>query len=121
MAFGYDAQRDAIVVQFVLHGDSDKASYLDTDRPVSLVVYDREYAVGFRSVIVTGRLSPMPEDGIERARAVFDEYGPKGAVNLFPDRDDYRVEWLELRDADKTGRQAADATGVADDDVQLRS
>jgi nitroimidazol reductase NimA-like FMN-containing flavoprotein (pyridoxamine 5'-phosphate oxidase superfamily) len=121
VAFGYDAAADSVVMQFLVHGDSEKATYLDDDRPVSLTVYDREYADGYRSVVLTGRLSAIPEDGIPHAKAVFDKYGPNGAVNLFPDRDDYHVEWVALQDAEKTGRQSSEARSIADNDVHIRS
>ncbi|MGQ4556248.1 pyridoxamine 5'-phosphate oxidase family protein [Halobellus sp. GM3] len=79
-AFGYDGDR--LYFQFVTNGDSRKMTFIGTTEIATLTVFTERPA---ESVVVRGRLVPVPVDEQKRAAMAISENADIPAVNVFPE------------------------------------
>jgi len=81
MSFGYDGEH--VFVQFIEFGDhSKKGEFLEGTERACLAVYDVETRFKWRSVVVTGTLSEVPDAETEYAEETLEDNG--WFPNIFP-------------------------------------
>lgn len=74
MSFGYDGER--IFIQFIEFGSgSKKGQFREGTNRVCLTTYDIQTRFKWRSVVVTGPLTVVPEDEVEYAEETLDDNG----------------------------------------------
>lgn len=74
MSFGYDGDR--IFIQFIEFGDgSKKGEFCEATDGACLTAYDVQTRFKWRSVVVTGALTPVPEDEVAYAEETLDDNG----------------------------------------------
>jgi nitroimidazol reductase NimA-like FMN-containing flavoprotein (pyridoxamine 5'-phosphate oxidase superfamily) len=109
ISFGYDVLNDRCVFQLLFGEDSKKATYLDESTTVNLVAYEWETVDEWRSVVVDGDLSAIPDDSPEAvdAAAVFAEFATVVGTSVF-DRPlaELESDWYELTIRERSGRQS---------------
>jgi len=100
-SFGYDG--DALYFQFGFDDDSDKMSYLSTTEVATFTAYTAEPA---RSVVVRGRIDPVPGTEADRATEALASNATIPNLNVSPgaDDDDLRFEFYQLSPDELSGR-----------------
>ncbi|MFB6165100.1 MAG: pyridoxamine 5'-phosphate oxidase family protein [Haloarculaceae archaeon] len=108
VSFGYDVPNDRVVFQFVFGPDSTKRRYIDERGAVTLVSYEWSGPDDWWSVVVSGRLAPIEDEGGAVAAAeVFAEYATPIGLAAFDDAsEDLDPEWYELTFEAVAGRCA---------------
>lgn len=104
VSFGYDADGDRCVLQFVSGPDSEKrAAAADAPR-ATLVAYEYGGPDDWQSVIVEGELRRVRDD--EAARETYVSQAATVGMSVFEmDTTDLTVEWFELVLGAWSGRQ----------------
>ena len=115
VSFGYDVLNNRCIFQLVFHEGSEKQARLDESPHVSLVSYEWKGPDDWRSVVITGKLSPVEDtdSAVLDASEVFAEYASAAGLSVF-DRpaDELDPEWYELRIDELNGRHSP-ASGSA--------
>lgn len=103
MSFGYDGDRAFMqVIQF--GNDSKKRDFIDTTERANLCVYEVDTRFKWKSVIVNGELSVVPEEEIEYAEEQLDDNG--WFPTIFPPTDPMSgVDRVALEVDEMTGRK----------------
>jgi nitroimidazol reductase NimA-like FMN-containing flavoprotein (pyridoxamine 5'-phosphate oxidase superfamily) len=85
ISFGYDVLGNRCIFQLVSDADSKKEAALEQTNAVNLVAYEWNDVDDWRSVIITGRLSPILDDSPEAidAAGVFAEYASVASLSVF--------------------------------------
>ncbi|WP_435065373.1 pyridoxamine 5'-phosphate oxidase family protein [Halobaculum sp. EA56] len=113
ISFGYDVVDNRCIFQLVSDADSKKEAALTESNRVNLVAYEWNDIDDWRSVIITGELSPIPDDSIEAvdAASIFAEYASVTSLTVFDESlSELTVVWHELDIAEMTGRQSPTVT-----------
>lgn len=113
ISFGYDVVDNRCIFQLVSDADSKKEAALTESDRVNLVAYEWNDIDDWRSVIITGELSPIPDDSIEAvdAASIFAEYASVASLTVFDEPlSELTVVWHELDTAEMTGRQSPAVT-----------
>jgi nitroimidazol reductase NimA-like FMN-containing flavoprotein (pyridoxamine 5'-phosphate oxidase superfamily) len=109
VSFGYDVVNERVIFQLLGAEDGKKAAYLDDSSAVNLVAYEWEGVDEWRSVVVDGELSAIPDDSPEAvdAAAVFADFATVVGAPVF-DRplSDIESNWYELSADESSGRQS---------------
>jgi nitroimidazol reductase NimA-like FMN-containing flavoprotein (pyridoxamine 5'-phosphate oxidase superfamily) len=109
ISFGYDVLNDRCVFQLLFGEDSKKATYLGESTAVNLAAYEWETVDKWRSAVVDGDLSAIPDDSPEAvdAAAVFAEFATVVGTSVF-DRplEELESDWYELSIRERSGRQS---------------
>jgi len=109
ISFGYDVLNDRCVFQLLFSEDSRKATHIDESAAVSLVAYEWESVDEWRSVVVDGELSPIPDDSPEAvdAAAVFAEFATVVGTSVFDQPlEELDSNWYELSIRASSGRKS---------------
>ncbi|GAB6860869.1 pyridoxamine 5'-phosphate oxidase family protein [Haloplanus litoreus] len=109
ISFGYDVLNDRCVFQLLFPDDSKKGAYLDESAAVTLVAYEWESVDEWRSVIVDGELSPIPDDSPEAvdAAAVFAEFATVVGASVFDQPlEELDSNWYDLSIRASSGRKS---------------
>ncbi|RQG97588.1 pyridoxamine 5'-phosphate oxidase family protein [Natrarchaeobius oligotrophus] len=107
MSFGYDRSNQRCLFQFISHDDSRKQAYLERSNRVSLSVYEWNGIDDWRSVVLHGSLSELPEDEHHAAAVTFAANATPISLGIFPGpANELSFSWHELRISEKTGRRA---------------
>lgn len=103
MSFGYDGDR--LFMQFIEFGeDSRKVEFLDGTERACLTVYDVETRFEWRSVIVTGTLSDVPDEEKGHAEDTLEDNG--WFPHIFPPTEPMSgVRRLAMTVEEATGRK----------------
>jgi nitroimidazol reductase NimA-like FMN-containing flavoprotein (pyridoxamine 5'-phosphate oxidase superfamily) len=109
MSFGYDAAGDRCILQFAFGDESEKASYIDADNPVSLSVHEWNSVVDWRSVVLRGRLQRVPDGESAVAAGIFAAHAKIASLEVFRQPiEELDFEWYELDIDEKHGRQSTE-------------
>jgi nitroimidazol reductase NimA-like FMN-containing flavoprotein (pyridoxamine 5'-phosphate oxidase superfamily) len=109
ISFGFDVASNRCIFQLLSDGDSKKDAALTESDRVNLVAYEWNDVDDWRSVIITGELSSIPEDSIEAvdAATIFADYATVASLTVFDKPlSELTAEWYELDVAELTGRQS---------------
>ena len=102
ISFGYDGDR--LFVHLVRFGaESEKLAFADASERVCLTTYATETRFEWKSVLVRGTLSPVPDEDVEYMEAVMDRNAWKPRL---PDEDVESVRRMELLIDETTGRRS---------------
>lgn len=113
ISFGYDVLENRCIFQLVSDPDSRKEEALEHSDTVNLVAYEWTGVDDWRSVIISGRLSPVPEGSAEAvdAASIFAEYASVTSLRVFDEPlSEMTATWYELDIQEMTGRQAPPVT-----------
>jgi nitroimidazol reductase NimA-like FMN-containing flavoprotein (pyridoxamine 5'-phosphate oxidase superfamily) len=69
MSFGYDGSRPIFALQLGVGEDSRKQACLETTTQAAFTVYEQIDTGHWRSVVITGELTEVPDDEVETAFA----------------------------------------------------
>jgi nitroimidazol reductase NimA-like FMN-containing flavoprotein (pyridoxamine 5'-phosphate oxidase superfamily) len=105
VSFAFDKQHNRIIFQFVNHEDSTKMKFIGEGIGATLTVIDQLAGNGWTSEAIIGTLTHLTGKEMEFARRIFDE-STNGTVSVFPERDDYHVEWWALNIEKERGRHS---------------
>lgn len=109
ISYGYDADGDRFVFQFLWHDESEKREHLDASDRATLTVYRFDHPDKWRSVVATGRLEPI-EDDTPAAVAAAEVFAPHAAtvsLAVFErPAEELEAGWCELRIEELSGRQS---------------
>jgi len=107
MSFGYDPAANRCVFQFVFGPESEKRAHIEADRDVTLVSYEWDRPLDWRSVVVSGPLRPVEDVETVAASEVFAPRATAIPLSGFGRPvDELEPEWYELDIAEMSGRQA---------------
>ena len=109
VSFGYDTLQNRCIFQLVMGKDSQKKARLDESDSVNLVVYEWQDVDDWRSVIVTGRLTPVEDvtSEITEAVEVFSKFATVTTLTVFRDVEETTSVWYELDIEEMAGRQSS--------------
>jgi len=113
ISFGYDVLANRCIFQLVSDADSKKDAALMESTRVNLVAYEWNDVDDWRSVIITGELSPIPDDSIDAvdAAGIFAEYASVASLTVFDKPlSELAVVWHELDIEELTGRHSPPVT-----------
>lgn len=109
ISYGYDADNERFVFQFLWHEESAKREQLDANDRGTLTVYRFEHPDEWRSVVATGRFERI-EDDTDAAVAAAHVFAPHAAtvsLTVFErPAEELDAGWCELQIEDISGRQA---------------
>lgn len=97
VSYGYDVDGGRCFLQLLFGETSEKRALLDVDDAVSLVVYEWEDLLEWRSVILTGTLREVESDEEPVAAEGFTEGAKLTDMSVFPDQlTDLKIHWYEM-------------------------
>jgi len=109
LSFGYDVLHNRCIFQLLFAEDSKKLAYLESSPAVNLVAYEWQTVEEWRSVVVDGDLSAIPDDSPEAVDAaeVFAEFATVVGLSVF-DRPVEELDsgWYELEIEEMSGRKS---------------
>jgi len=109
ISFGYDVLENRCVFQLISDTDSKKEQALELSKAANLVAYEWKDVTDWRSVIIDGHLTSIPDDSPEAidATEIFAEYASVVGLSVFDKSlSELTPVWYELEIAEMTGRQA---------------
>ena len=106
MSYGYDEEKDRLVMELIYVGQSKKRQFLETAEEVTLTTYEHRDQETWASVVVTGTVHELTGDDVsERYAALFFDQAEDAAGELrWMDLEDAQREWYELHIEELTGR-----------------
>lgn len=109
MSFGYDRTRERCILDLSFGNDSTKAEFIEADNQVSLSTYEWNAVGDWRSVVVRGSLSQIPERETSPAAGIFAAFSKIASPEVFQQPvEDLEFEWYELEIDVIHGRQAVE-------------
>jgi len=108
LSYGYDADENRIVLEFVNGSESKKQQFAETTDEVTLTVYNHENSERWESVIVTGSLQQLTQNDVsDRFAALFFSQAGDAAGDLrWLDWDELERAWYEIQISTITGRHS---------------
>jgi len=105
VSFGYDPATERCVLQLVSAPDSAKRAVLDDGTDATLVAYEWNAPDDWRSVVVSGALSRVPDD--DAAHDVYAEQATPVGMSVFgAGAQNLDAEWYELDASSRSGRRS---------------
>jgi nitroimidazol reductase NimA-like FMN-containing flavoprotein (pyridoxamine 5'-phosphate oxidase superfamily) len=108
ISYGYDADGERFVLEFVSTADSKKRAFVADSTEVTLTIQDVQGPDTWRSAIATGTLHPLTEDDVsDRLAALFFSQATDIAKEArWTELEGFQRDWYELRVTELSGRQA---------------
>lgn len=106
ISFTYDEEGDRIVLGFVNRPDSRKRQFASEATEATFTVYSYEDVDAWESVLVSGPIRKLPEDGSYRVPDVFFRRESDEGEGKMVDLDEFERTWYGLQVEAVSGRRS---------------